>query len=751
MGNVYVADTGNNRVVQVTKAGVASVVQFLGLTTPATLSGPNGVAVDSSGNIYVADSLNNRVAYANVSQTPPLAFPNTGVGSASASQAVTVTNIGDQPLAFLANPIYTTNFSEPAGASNQCLISTPIMPGTFCEVSVQFTPQSLGPLSASISLVTNNLGNSDGFTNFLSVTGTGAVSGDTTAVVVSANPTAANVGQPIVVTAVVSDTAAGKTAIVPTGGVTFMDTIGSITISLNGGLAVTLNGAGVATLTGVTLNGAGLHTITANYAGVSGTFAASTNTLTLMVSADTPVMAGPATEPVQVANGQAGAVPVMITGPYGVGTVPVPTGTLSYNVLNSSSTSIATGTATLTPGTTNSTATVPIASSLAPGSYTVNVTYGGDSNYAAITTPVIIQVVVSPIVPTISWAQPLPIAYGTTLSGILNATAASGDTTVAGTFAYTATPAGGSTSPVTNATVLGAGSYTLTANFTPAVPSAYGSASANVALTVSKATPTIALTSSANTTLVMSPVTFTATVASSIGTPSGPVNFFSGTTLLGSGTLALGAATYTTSSLPVGELSITAVYAGDSNFLTLTSSALTETIMASYTITAPTTPVTVEPGGSVTVNITVPPLGGAFAGTVTLTATGLPAGATATFNPPTVIPGIAGASSVMTIQLSATTANILFPDGKIPDGHRRLPLASFGLVFAVFGIVFGRKHLPRALVLMVLLSGSGAGTMFLTACGTTTHKTSQAGSYTMTVTGTSGAIQNSTTVMLVVE
>ena len=119
-----------------------------------------------------------------------------------------------------------------------------------------------------------------------------------------------------------TDTTAGHTATIPTGGVTFMDTLGSTTVSLNGGSAVALNGLGPAILTGVTLAGAGSHTITANYLGVTGAFLASSNTTTLAVSKDTATVAGPATQPVQVANGQAGSVPVSITGPYSVVALP---------------------------------------------------------------------------------------------------------------------------------------------------------------------------------------------------------------------------------------------------------------------------------------------------------------------------------------------------------------------------------------------------------------------------------------------
>ena len=49
---------------------------------------------------------------------------------------------------------------------------------------------------------------------------------DTTATAVSTNPTTVVLGQPITITALVTDTTAGHTTTIPTGGVTFMDTLG---------------------------------------------------------------------------------------------------------------------------------------------------------------------------------------------------------------------------------------------------------------------------------------------------------------------------------------------------------------------------------------------------------------------------------------------------------------------------------------------------------------------------------------------
>jgi uncharacterized protein (TIGR03437 family) len=68
-GNVYIADSSNNRIRKVTNGVIATVAGngtagFSGDNGPATsaeLRGPRGVAVDSAGNIYIADSNNNRI------------------------------------------------------------------------------------------------------------------------------------------------------------------------------------------------------------------------------------------------------------------------------------------------------------------------------------------------------------------------------------------------------------------------------------------------------------------------------------------------------------------------------------------------------------------------------------------------------------------------------------------------------------------------------------------------------------------
>lgn len=255
-------------------------------------------------------------------------------------------------------------------------------------------------------------------------------------------------------------------------------------------------------------------------------------------------------------------------------------------------------------------------------------------------------------------------------------------------------------------------------------------------------------------------VTLTATVSPlPTGSPLGTASFYHGTTLLGSGNVdSSGVATFTTTSLPTGTDVLMAVYSGNAGFAGSPSATKSLTVKPAtsptYTVTAPATPVQAAPGAAVTVTITVPPLGGAFDSIVTLSASGLPPGATATFHPPTVTPGSAGAQSVMTIQLATLTA--IFPARSMPAHHGGFPGAQFSLASILLGVGLGRKRLSRALLLVLLLATLGVTAAMLTGCNAgfgspLTHTRTQAGTYTVTVTGTSGAFHASTTVTLIVQ
>jgi hypothetical protein len=114
---------------------------------------------------------------------------------------------------------------------------------------------------------------------------------------------------------------------------------------------------------------------------------------------------------------------------------------------------------------------------LSAGNQTLTVTFTPTDTANYTTASASVTLVVNKATPTITWATPAPITFGTALSGTqLNATAS-----VPGTFAYNP-PAG---------TVPAAGTQTLSVTFTPTDTTNYTTATASVTLQVSKATPTI--------------------------------------------------------------------------------------------------------------------------------------------------------------------------------------------------------------------------------------------------------------------
>ncbi len=104
-----------------------------------------------------------------------------------------------------------------------------------------------------------------------------------------------------------------------------------------------------------------------------------------------------------------------------------------------------------------------------------------------------------------------------------------------------------------------------------------GSTSSVVNQVVTQATSSATLASSPNPSAAGQAVTFTATITSPTVTPTGPVTFAVGTTVLGTAQLSGGKAKFATSTLAVGSTKVTATYYGDSN-ITKSSASVTQTV-----------------------------------------------------------------------------------------------------------------------------------------------------------------------------
>ncbi len=268
--------------------------------------------------------------------------------------------------------------------------------------------------------------------------------------------------------------------------------------------------------------------------------------------------------------------------------------------------------------------------------------------------------------------------------------------------------------------------------------------------------PAVAVTASANPAYVSSSVTFTATASSGTGTPTGTVTFFDGTTQLGPGALTAGLATYTTSALTAGVHSIMATYGGDTNFGPLTSTALAETI-EDFTLVPPggggTPSDTISPGGQATYTLAIdPPAGGTFAGPITFSVTGLPAGATATFSPATVAAGSGAVNLTLTVSVPATNAALPI---QRPFGGGALPIA-LGLILLPFSSRLRKTSRSLNKMLCLLLCGLAGAALAagLAGCGGRSSSSTQPSNpqtYTLTITATSGTLSHSTTATLIVQ
>jgi N-acetylneuraminic acid mutarotase len=181
---------------------------------------------------------------------------------------------------------------------------------------------------------------------------------------------------------------------------------------------------------------------------------------------------------------------------------------------------------------------------------------------------------------------------------------------------------------------------------------------------------------------------------------------------------------------------------GSPQTTTLTGTG-TSPAVPSFVVSSTTTPQTIQPGGIATYSITAAAQNGTFPNSVTLAASGLPTGATATFSPTSITPGSSSATSTLTIQTAK-------PVTALNTKESPWPLAAPALALIGFFFVPGKRRRRWITVFVLLLASLGAFTA-LTACGGGFGMTASATSYNITITGTSGTVQQTTTVQLTVE
>jgi hypothetical protein len=556
---------------------------------------------------------------------------------------------------------------------------------------------------------------------------------------------------------------ADSMGVAPTGTITFMNGSTALgTAPMTGTAATgTSPASGTATFSTASLP-AGTYNIVAVYGG-DGNYAGSSAPAISFTSypANTPVIVAPSSnvifenQPLQVT-----VTPIPVTG------LPLPTGSVTL---------VATGLATRTANLVNGTVTFSFATNILPlGSVGFTASYSGDSYYVSNTGSATVTVNSSgTIKPTVSVNAPTttvnyPITVGVTVSGPTGSPVPTG--TVQLSTLYTGNVvslANGSGSFTYQATSLSGGPNTITATYPG--DSNYTGGSAKAVVTVI-ASPSIQFLPSYPTITATQPLTTTITVSGPAGTatPTGTVSLSSGTYTSPPAQLTAGSASVTipASTLPAGSDMVIASYSGDSNFIPGTNNEIvTVTAIQPPGLTITGSGVIIPGPGVATGNtstITLTPSGG-FTGSVALTAaiTSSPAGAIDTptlgfgSTSPVSITGSTAGTATLTVSTtvpfsSCSAANV---------GPKRFPWFAGGSTILACVLLFGipaHRRRWRAIVGMLVLflviinsavacGGSGVTCNNVLIGGTTV------GTYTITVTGTSGATTSTGMVNLTVQ
>ena len=666
-GNMYIPDSGNNRIREVDTAG--TIATFAGNGTQgfsgdggpaasAELYSPYSVTFDPAGNVYIADTQNYRVRKINEPAGTITTIAGSGIGvyggdgasataaglyapysifldgqgslyiadyydhrirKVSSNQATLtftpairvgqVTAPQDQSIENDGNaPLTFAAITPDSNAavdatSTTCSTSGTLVQDELCIVGAEFAPNTVGNPINGNIQLTGNPANSP-----LDIIVTGqALALNSTSIVLnpSANPT--SFGQAVTFIAAVSSGIG-----TPTGTVTFMD--GTATLGTG-----TLDASGTATFATSTL-AVGSHPITAQYNGDSQHGASTSNSVSEVIQQATTTALVSSQNPSKVKASV--TLTVTVTGKSGG---PVPSGDV---VFYDGGTAIGNG--TLNTGG----VAVFADSSLTVGSHSITASYGGDTYNLTSTSTAVAQTVGSQNTSTAVTASANPAIYknSVTFTATVSVTG-TGPATGGVTFYDGATQIGtgtldssGTTSISTAA--LASGAHTITAVYAGDANDS-GSTSSALAETIQQATTRTTVSYSPTPAIAGKGTTFTATVdvTAGGGTPTGTVAFTDGSASLGNGTLNASGTVSITVNLGSGPHSIVATYAGDTNDTGSASAPDAFTVQQAMTATALVgTPNPSTLGAAVAFTATVTGNGATPSGSVTLLADGVPVG-----------------------------------------------------------------------------------------------------------------------------
>jgi len=377
------------------------------------------------------------------------------------------------------------------------------------------------------------------------------------------------------------------------------------------------------------------------------------------------------------------------------------------------------------------------------------------------------------VAPSVATVSAVSTVYGSTTGITVTATESGTAGAVTGgvvTFGTAGSVGGSFSSPTCTLSAAGTCSvtYTPTGTLTPGVYSGditasfgqiggYLAASGSSNLTVAKATPVITVVASPAAVFLLNPVTLTATLTGVSGgaAPTNGVTISVGGTAVGSPTLNGGSPDtagllYTPTT--AGALSVTASYAGDSNYNPVSTATATTLTAVDFTITPATTATTTTPGTIVNYGFTITPVGATtFPAAIALSAVGSPTGAVAQLNPQSVAAGTGASGFALLV-----TAPVLAEMQRVqrPGSYKPFAPVALALLLLPFSGKLRRRagRLGRYASLLLVLVASVSAMAGLTGCGTGIGIFAQAPkTYTFTVTGTAGALSHSATVTLIDE
>jgi len=205
-----------------------------------------------------------------------------------------------------------------------------------------------------------------------------------------------------------------------------------------------------------------------------------------------------------------------------------------------------------------------------------------------------------------------------------------------------------------------------------------------------------------------------------------------------------------------GTVVLTASQAASGNFTTATATTSFMVVLP-FTLAGPTTAISVASGAAASFSLMLTPaMGTTLNDPLTLTATGLPSGATVAFTPST--PVTLG-SAAATVMLSIQTASSQMARNEQPiPGHSLGPVALGFLLLPLLGIKAARRRLRQSLPLLLLVVGLSLGTVLgISGCGGSSTPAPPpppaAQTYTVVVTATDAMtnIQSSANLTLTVQ